>query len=404
MPEAIVPVEKYPSLELNECPYPFFDRVREEAPVYRDPDTGVYLVFRHEDIAFALRNHELFVGVNGHFSYGGVAMISATEPPEHKAVRDLAFRSFTPARLRSYEALVREQTELLIDAFAARGEVELVDEFAVPLPGRVICHLLGLPTEGDVFEAILDDLSLRGPERSRGPAAAQIRGASEDLSWIHDLMREEILARHETPRDDVLGELTARQIGQDGELNVPLLVTIAAELLAGGILTTGQMITSGMVMLLHHPGQLDRVRADHALIPGLLEETLRAESPVQFQPRIATRDVELGGVRIPAGADVLLVFASGNRDSRRFPHANEFDVGRPRDELKDHFGFGYGIHFCLGAPLARMEGRIAFERLFGRLPNLRAAPGKNDFRHIDRAHFRAFRRVHLEFDPVEAGR
>ena len=393
--------QQYPSPELLECPYPFFDQAREKSPVYQDPATGIFLVFRHEDIAFALRNDDIFSGVNGRIGYRGALMISATDPPQHKIIRDLAYRPFTPARLRSYEPLVARYATELIDSFIESGGVELVNEFAIPLPGRVICSLMGLPTEGQRFELILDRMSMRSTDKSHrqlvtvdgGPASG---GATKSM---HEEMRAEILARYEEPTDDILSELIAQHVDQNGSLDLPLMVTISTELLAGGLLTTAQMIANGLLLLLQNPSEMTKVSTDPAAsIPWMLEEALRMESPVQSRERITTEDVELGGVTIPAGSPVLLVHASGNRDPRRFEDAAAFRVDRSRRELKQHFGFGLGRHFCLGAPLARMEGVVAFRELFSRLSNIRLTKAGNDLTHIDFTHFRAVRALHLEFD------
>ncbi len=400
---SIAEAPSYPSPELLECPYPFFEQAREHSPVYQDPATGMYLVFRHEDIAFALQNDHIFTAVNGSIGYQGALMISATRPPEHKPIRDLAYRPFTPARLRSYEPMVSAYTDELIDRFIAAGEVELVDQFAIPLPGLVICRLMGLPTAGDEFETILDRMSMRSTDHrhrslvTTGTAAAAGQAIAGGIEGVHEYMRGELLERRAHPGEDVLSEVVTRADG----LELERLVTICTELLAGGLLTTAQMIANGMMLLLHHPEQMEKVLAEPAQrIPWLLEETLRLESPVQSRERITAKDVELSGVRIPAGSPVLLVHASGNRDPRRFSDAERFDLDRPRKQLKQHFGFGLGRHFCLGAPLARMEGTIAFARLFDRLRNIGLAEDKNDFCHIDFTHFRAVRQLHIVFDPA----
>jgi cytochrome P450 len=397
--------QSYPSPELLECPYPFFDRAREERPVYQDPVTGAFLVFRHEDIAVALQNDDIFSAVNGSIGYADALMISATDPPQHKVIRDLAYRPFTPGRLRSYEPLVTEYADALIDRFLDAGEVELVNEFAIPLPGLVICRLMGLPTEGEEFETILDRMSMRSTDArhrtlvTTGSGAARHSGSG--IRDMHEDMSRAILARYENPTEDILSEIITRHVKQNGELDLPLLVTISTELLAGGLLTTAQMIANGMLLLLENPDQMEKVLAEpDRRIPWMLEETLRMESPVQTRERITTQDFELSGVLIPAGSPVLIIHASGNRDPRRFDDPERFDVDRSRKQLKQHFGFGLGRHFCLGAPLARMEGQIAFARLFARLSEIRLAPGKNDFRHIDFAHFRAVRELCLEFEPA----
>jgi cytochrome P450 len=393
----------YPAPELLESPYGFFEQAREQSPVCQDPATGMYLVFRHEDIAFALRNDHIFRGVNGAIGYEGAPMISATNPPEHKAIRDLVYRSFTPARLRSYEPLVLSYADELIDRFAGVGEVELVDEFAIPLPGLVICKLMGLPTEGEDFETIVDRMSMRSSD-ARHRSLVTVQGPKpigSGIDGMHEYMREQILDRQENPGADVLSEIITRQLERAGELELPRMVTICTEVLAGGLLTTAQMIANGMLLLQQNPEQLETLLSDpDRHVPWLLEETLRLESPVQSRERITTEDVELAGVTIPAGSAVLLVQASGNRDPRRFNDPDRFDLQRSRQQLKQHFGFGLGRHFCLGAPLARMEGKVAFARLFARLRHIRLAEGKNDFRHIDFTHFRAVRQLHLDFDPA----
>jgi cytochrome P450 len=393
----------YPSPELLECPYPFFDEAREQTPVYQDPETGIFLVFRHEDIAFALKNDHIFSGVNGRIAYRGASMISATDPPDHKVVRDLAYRPFTPGRLRSYEPIVERYAHALIDRFATSGKVELVNEFAIPLPGLVICELMGLPTEGDAFEVILDRMSMRSTDQSHRVLITAGTGPSPSdmLSSMHEEMRQAILERHEKPTSDILSELVVHNVRSSGELDLELLVTIGTELLAGGLLTTAQMIANGLLLLLENPAAMEKVLADPGgRIPWMLEETLRMESPVQSRERVTTQDVELSGVTIPAGSAVLLIHASGNRDPRRFTDPGRFDVDRSRKELKQHFGFGLGRHFCLGAPLARMEGGVAFKCLFSRLRGIRLAEGENDFSHIDFTHFRAVRALHLEFEPA----
>jgi cytochrome P450 len=397
---------KYPSAELVECPYPFFDRVRQEEPVRLDPETGIYQLFRHEDILFVLRHGEIFphtgVDTGGGISYEGVPMISATGPPEHTAMRRLAFGPFKPGRLKSYEPMIAEFASHLIDRFVDRGGVELVEEFAIPLPALVTCRLMGLPEEGPDFDFIVDRMSMKSSDKpgvtDQGLGLSEHGHRRRRRDGIHEYMRDALLERYGQPGDDILSELVRDQVQRDGAFNLPYLVTICTELLSGGVVTTAQMIVNAMLLLLENPEQMAKVRADHSLIPWTFEETLRVESPVQSLTRICVADCELSGVKIPAGSTVLMVFGSANRDPERFPDPDRFDVERSRDQLKMHFGFGHGRHFCLGAPLARREGEIAFRHLFTRLGEIRLAEGKNDFRHIASTHFRALRSLHLEFD------
>jgi cytochrome P450 len=398
----------YPSPELIECPYPFFDRVRASEPVRYDVESGVYQLFDHEDIMFVLRHGEIFPhtgrDTGGGISYEGVPMISATGPPEHTAMRRLAFGPFKPGRLNSYEPMIENFVTQLIDGFIDRGEIEFVSEFAIPLPALVTCRLMGFPESGPDFDFIVDRMSMKSSDKPG--VSDQGLGLGEDghrrrrRDGIHEYMHDALVERHAQPGDDILSELVQAQVARDGELNLPYLVTICTELLSGGVVTTAQMMVNALLLVLEHPEQLARVRADHSLIPWMFEETLRVESPVQSLTRVCVADCELSGVKIPAGSTVLMVFGSANRDPQRFPHPDRFDIDRPRDQLKVHFGFGYGRHFCLGAPLARREGDLAFQQLFTRMGEIRLADGKNDFKHIASTHFRALRSLHLTFEPA----
>ena len=399
---------KYPSPELIECPYPFFDRVREDEPVRYDADSGVYQLFGHEDIMFVLRHGEIFPhtgrDTGGGISYEGVPMISATAPPEHTAMRRLAFGPFKPGRLKSYEPMIHDFVTRLIDGFVARDEVEFVSEFAIPLPALVTCRLMGFPETGPDFDFIVDKMSMKSSDKpgvsDQGLGLGEGGHRRRRRDGIHEYMHDALAERHAQPGDDILSELVHAQMERDGELNLPYLVTICTELLSGGVVTTAQMMVNALLLLLEHPDQMARVRQDHALIPWVFEETLRVESPVQSLTRICVSDCEVGGVRVPAGSTVLMVFGSANRDPHRFSEPQHFDIDRSRDQLKVHFGFGYGRHFCLGAPLARREGALAFRELFTRLEDIRLAPDKNDFTHIASTHFRALRSLDLEFTPT----
>jgi cytochrome P450 len=397
---------RYPSPELIECPYPFFDRIRNEEPVRYDAESGVYQVFDHEDIMFVLRHGEIFPhtgrDTGSGISYEGVPMISATGPPEHTGMRRLAFGPFKPGRLKGYEPMIESFATQLIDGFVAENAVEFVSDFAIPLPALVTCRLMGLPESGPDFDFIVDRMSMKNSDRpgisDQGLGLEEGGHRRRRRDGIHEYIHDVLLERSEAPGgDDILSELVQAQVERDGQLNLPYLVTICTELLSGGVVTTAQMMVNALLLLLEHPEQLARVRKDRALIPWLFEEALRIESPVQSLTRICVADCELSGVKVPAGASVLMVFGSANRDPKRFPDPERFNVERPRDQLKMHFGFGYGRHFCLGAPLARREGEIAFQQLFDRLGDIRLAPDANDFKHIASTHFRALRSLHIEF-------
>ncbi len=392
----------YPAPALVESPYEFFDNARQDEPVRFDPETDVYQLFRHDDIMFVLRHGELFphTGATSGSSYQGVPTISGVGPPEHTAMRRLAFGPFKPGRLTGYDSIIEGFAETLIDRFIDRGEVELVEEFAIPLPALVTCRLMGLPESRPEFDFIVARMSMKNADRPGVSDQGLGEGRHAGRAEIHAYLREALLGRYEHPRDDILTEFVQTQVERDGSLDLPYLTTICTELLSGGVITTAQMVVNAMALLLEHPSQLARVREDHSLIPRVLEEALRIESPVQSLTRICVADCELRGVRIPAGAKVLMVFGSGNRDPGRFAHPDEFNLDRPRDEVKTHFGFGQGRHFCLGAPLARREGQIAFQSLFARMKEIRLGEQGKGPRYIASTHFRALRSLTLEFEKA----
>jgi cytochrome P450 len=184
-----------------------------------------------------------------------------------------------------------------------------------------------------------------------------------------------------------------------GEPNIDYLAVETNVMLAGGLTTSGHLFASAMSLLVRHPEAMESVRSDFSRIPRMLEEALRLETAAQWQPRYATQDTTLGGVDIPQGACLLIIYAAANRDPERFSCPDDFDISR--DNVQKHVGFGHGAHFCLGAPLARLEGRVAFEQLFTRLTDIRAAPGRNDFTHYETLYFRAPKHLHLWFQRAD---
>lgn len=389
---------RYPSLEAAECPYPLLGELRTEAPIYQVPGTNEYLVTRYEDVVEILRDPERFSNALARGDRGQshdsevYASTIASDPPAHKTKRNLIARHFSPGRLREYEPVIESITNGLIDDFVAAGRVEFIGQFATPLPILIFCELFfgDAREDFDKFRvwATLEGSGIRYfPEDRKAEAEARRSGHSEYLE-------SEILKRWKNPQGDVLSEIVSEQVDRDGELNLRYLVSEAGLLLAGGFVTTAHMIGSAMRLLAESPETMVDVRRDPKRIPAILDEALRIESPVQWQHRVARVDTEVSGVRIPAGSTVVVVLASGNRDERQFPDPTRFVPDR--QNLKRHVAFGYGAHFCLGAPLGRLEGRIAFERLLSRLGEIRIA-AENDFKHLESPLFRGLKELHLEF-------
>jgi cytochrome P450 len=379
-------IERFPSENLMQCPFPFYKQGRDAAAVQKVPGKEVYLVFRYADVAQVFRDTQTYSVVFEHsqstklLEYGGAAHLLGTDPPEHKRKRELAGVPFTPLRLKNEEPAIRSIVDDLIDTFAKRGTAEFVAEFAFPLPARVICRMMGLPSSGSRYEAICRwSTELVRVASADELSAHQLDADAKTTNDVVEFVAETVRSRAVSPGNDLISEFIQRQSTRDGRPDLDLATTIALEMLAGGVITTGQMLANGMSLLVRHPDQMAELRRDPSQISAMIEEALRIEAPVQHRPRKAARDTELGGVRIPAGAYLFLMVGSGNRDEAQFECPGEFRIARSKSPA--HLSFGAGIHFCMGAPLARLEGRIAFERLLARLEPIelsdRTAPVAN---------------------------
>lgn len=409
----------FQSPELQECPFPFYEALREQAPVYRIPGRPEYLVARWEDITYVAQHPELFSSVISEkhlasnpavggadtfdsadtFDFGySPSSMALCDPPENKMKRAVGAKLVGRERLAEYEPMVRQHTDQLIDAFIDRGEAEFVSDFAFWLPVKVIIDILGLARKDLILLKRLGD---RPGQGVRFMTPAELEQEDEVQRELVEYLTADILDRYENPRDDGLGQLVSGQVERDGRLNLPYLKSEVGTLLFAGNTSTSHMLANTMLLLLQNPDQLELVRDDRSLVRPLIEEALRLESPVQWTQRTATQDVEIAGVPIPAGSILLLLWASGNRDPGRWDDPDRFSVERP-NIAKHQLGFGRGTHLCLGAPLARLEGEVAFNRIFDRTTNLRLAPRKNDFTHVTVPHLRGPKAVHIKFDPLDA--
>jgi cytochrome P450 len=357
-------------------PYTFYRRLREDAPVREvvmPRGLKVWLVTRYADARDALTNpalHKdlrpvqyLFEQHQTRTSTGGFgADLSAhmlnSDPPDHTRLRKLVAKAFTMRRVDLLRPRVAEITDELLGGLS--GDVDLIDDFAFPLPVTVICELLGIPHDDrDDFREWSSALVAGGSAESVGAAAAAMSG----------YLRALIDAKRAAPADDMLTALIHTQ--EDGdELTEVELVSMAFLLLVAGHETTVNLIGNGVLALLRNPDQLDALRADPGLLPGAVEEFLRYDSPVNHATLRYTKEpVDIGGVAIPADEFVAVSLASANRDGDRFgSDADQLDVTRA---AAGHMAFGHGIHFCVGAPLARLEGQLAIGGLIERFPGMR---------------------------------
>jgi cytochrome P450 family 142 subfamily A polypeptide 1 len=294
---------------------------------------------------------------------GPTGMMIDLDDPDHLRRRRLVYKGFTPGRVRAQEPRVREVVDTLIDGLCERGEFDFVNDFAVWIPLVMIGDALGVePEDHPTLLKWSDDL-MRGQgtadEHLLNEMMAAFAGYSEFAAGA-------IEERRGCPRDDLMSilvnsEIEGESLADDEILAESLLILI------GGDETTRHVITGGLYQLLAHRAQWEMLVNDHSLLPGAVEESLRWVSPIKNMARLAMQDVELVGKQIKAGQKLLMLYPSANRDEDHFPDAGTFDITRTPN---DHVAFGFGPHFCLGAPLARLEIKIAFEQLLARLPDL----------------------------------
>lgn len=372
-------------------PYPAYAWLREHAPVHRTRlPNGVeaYLVTRYDDVKAVLADPRLSknaaasfpgwkpgrTGIPGEHRSGIAAHLLNLDPPDHTRLRRLVAKAFTPRRIADFEPRIRRIADTLLDECAARaaagdGSVDLIRGYACPLPVAVILEMLGVPEED---QSIFHEWAFGVVDRS-GPRG----GVGRSVKRIRGYLREIIHKKRLAPGDDLLTALV-RASDHGEHLSEDEAAAMAFILLFAGFETTINLVGNGYFALLTHPEQRDRLLADPDLLPTAVEELLRYDGPVEFGTwRFTTEPITVGGVAIPAGEPVLAVLAAADRDPSRFPAPDELDLGRP---ATGHVALGHGIHFCIGAPLARLEGRIAFERLLARYPAASLARPPEDLR------------------------
>lgn len=352
------------SPEVQNNPYPYYVELRDKAPVAWIESMQAWAVSRYSDVDFALRNPRLFSSALWNTAASGDLVVVpeapgllSMDPPDHTRMRKLANKGFTPRLIRAMEPRVQTITQDLLRSLKGQVQADLVPTLSVPLPVIVIAEMLGIePQRRADFKRWSDDVvrSLNRPTDEI--VRAEIR---RSITELRAYLGQIIDQRRTDPRDDLITALVQAEEEQHILTSIEIL-GLTVLILAAGNETTTNLVGNAVLALLDHPDELTKVRADRASVPALVEEVLRYDSPVQVVFRQTTQDVELEGGKLPAGATVLLLLGAANRDERKFPEPDRFAVER---NPQDHVGFGYGIHYCLGAPLARLEGRIALEAL-----------------------------------------
>ena len=401
--------------KVQECPYHAY-KVFREAPVFKMPETGHFVVSRYEDIHYIVRTPEIFsmdiIQGDGH-PYTNDERISklftdrnwenrtvlSTDPPVHQNYRGLLDDRFTNKYIKALQPKVEELANELIDGFIDKGEIDFVEEFCFPLPMKVIAIILGLPLE-DIRHFKRWSVAWVAPYNMSGDDDAAYAYAKEHIEF-KDYLAQKFKEKRENPDDDLLSHLVhSTYVDVDGStrsLTENELLSLSEQLLVGGNETTTHLMASAMMLLMQHPDQMDLLLSDtDKYVRGFVEEALRYESPTQGLYRYAVQDTTLGDTFIPKGSLVHLRFAAANRDDSHFPGADRFDI--TRKNAASHMAFSQGSHHCIGAPVSRMEAKVAFSILLKRLKNIRLAEGKNDFLHEPSFTIRALHKLIIQFD------
>jgi cytochrome P450 len=362
-------------------PYPLYRRLREQDPVHWDPYLHAWVVTRYADVVTVLhrfraartpapeRLDELGMGEIAPIAAVMVKQMLFLDRPEHSRVRRLASAAFTPRRVARLRDHIRQITEELIDELPADGEFDVMSRLANPLPAIVTAEMLGVPTtDHEMLKSWSQDFAeMLGNFQHNPGRAAKVRTSVEEMVAYFGAA---VTAERTRPTEGLINALVTAEVDGDRLTDEEIVANVIVTMV-GGQETTTNLIGNGLLTLLRRPDELGRLRAEPELMPSAVEELLRYESPSQHTARLALADTVLGDIPIPEGAAVIAVMGAANRDPERFPDPDRIDLAR-RDNR--HVAFGWAGHFCFGAPLARIEGALAFEALLSRFSELALAP------------------------------
>jgi cytochrome P450 len=391
-------------------PHPIWRRLRDEAPLYRNEEHDFYALSRFDDVLAASNDWQTYSSARGTVlelidaagegppagegttdpSFG---MMIFMDPPSHDVMRRLVSRAFTPRRVAEREARLRELCAEFLDDQLERGTFDYVEDFAAKIPSMVIGALLGVPKEDQDQLRIWGDILMR--HEPDGISDEKLDAVLQHYAYMEQVIRE----RAASPRDDMASDLVAAEIelddGSTRRLSHEEALGFVSLLELAGSETTARLLGWSAVLLARHPDQRARLVADPGLIPNAVEELLRYEAPSPIQARFVTRDVEWYGQTVPARSKIALLTGSAGRDPRQFDDPDTFDVGRRIDR---HLTFGHGVHFCLGANLARLEGRIVLEETLRRIADWQVDESQVEMVHTSTV--RGPHRVPITFEPT----
>jgi cytochrome P450 len=367
-------------------PYPFYVKARREAPVFFSPHFGLWVVTTYDDILHVLKDTATFSSLQNLSppvpwpaevmavlaeGYPMPPTLVNNDPPAHNRVRNLFAAAFTPKRIAQMEPRIRGVVNELLQGFEKDGQADLFARLAYPLPMTVICELLGVPPEDRAKVKSLHDEWILSTNPGL-PLDRHLECARNIVAYqrYYAAMLED---RKTNPRDDLTTAMVQARVEGETPFTMPEMILQMMVLLSAGHETTSNLIAGTLMLLLQNPEVAREIDQNPSLLADAIEESIRLESPQQMFQRVTTRAVELGGKTIPEGARVLVVYSSANRDEKIYKDPEAMNIHRQNEGR--HLAFGYGVHFCIGAPLARLEGRVALEEIRRRLPNLRFSQG-----------------------------
>ncbi|PFR97475.1 cytochrome P450 [Priestia megaterium] len=354
----LIPMQEIQSVEQQLYPFDIYNSLRQEASIRYDKSRNCWDVFDYETVKYILKNPSLFSSKRA--MEERQESILMMDPPKHTKLRNLVNKAFTPRAIQHLEGHIEEIADYLLNEVSSKKQFDVVEDFAGPLPIIVIAELLGVPIQDRaLFKKYSDDLVSGAENNSDEAFAKMMQKRNEGVIFLQGYFQEIIAERQQNKQEDLISLLLEAEI--DGEkLTEGEVLGFCILLLVAGNETTTNLITNGVRYMTEDVDVQNKVRQDIPLVPNLVEETLRYYPPIQAIGRIAAEDVELGECKIKKGQQVISWAASANRDSAKFERPDTFVVHR---KTNPHVSFGFGIHFCLGAPLARMEGKIAFAKL-----------------------------------------
>jgi cytochrome P450 len=376
--------------EMLANPYPYYQKLRETHPVFRVAELDAWVVTSYEAVNGALRNPQLssdrFPRLRQRLASKGLDSLAEDrvrsmihmDPPDHTRLRGLVNKAFTPKTVEAMASHIQDIVNDLLNAVESHGRMDVIEDFAYPLPVTVIAEMLGVPAEDrGRFKHWSDEVSVVLGGDVAALSESLLRRATTAREELADYFKDVVRRRRQRPGTDLISALTQAE-EEGGKLSEDELYSTVVLLLVAGNETTTNLIGNGMLALLRHPVEMKKVWDSPSLVPAAVEEMLRFDSPVQLTTRMAKTDLEIQGTKIPKGDWLYLVIGAANHDPAQFPDPDRFDVSRTDNK---HIAFGAGAHFCLGAPLARLEAQIALRALRERFPKLRIGEEPIEYRN-----------------------